>query len=152
MKRNLIFIGLLVFLMIFSACEKGKIDNLDQISYGSSFGMCVGYCKDELAINNSKMTYSKIQHTPKPDTKTCTQPVTTEEVAVIKNLLDSEKIAALPEVIGCPDCADGGAEWVAINADGKPYKVTFEYGKPPKELAAAVAKLKMLKELFKDCR
>lgn len=152
MKRNLIFVGLLVFSLVFSACEKGKIDNLDQVSYGSSFGMCVGYCKNELTITRTKMTYSKIQHSPKPDTKTCTLPITPEEVEAIKRLLNSEKIAALPEVIGCPDCADGGAEWVAINADGKKYKITFDYGKPPKELAAAVAKLKILKESFKDCK
>ena len=151
MKRNLILGVLLMALFTFSACEKSKFSDLTVISYGSSFGMCVGYCTNEITISDLKITYSKIQRTPKPDTKNCTKPITAEEVEVIKNLLNSEKIAALPEVIGCPDCADGGAEWVAINADGKNYKVTFEYGKPPKELEAAVAKLKVLKESFKDC-
>ena len=61
------------------------------------------------------------------------------------------KITSLPEVIGCPDCADGGAEWVAVNADGKQYKVTYDYGKTPKELEAVVAKLKVLKDSFNGC-
>lgn len=152
MKRNLIFAVLFIMSITFSACEKGKIDDLGVISYGSSFGMCVGYCTNELTINNLKITYSKIQHTPKSDTKNCTKPISAEEVEAIKSLLDSEKIVALPEVIGCPDCADGGAEWLAINTGGKKYKITFEYGKPPKELEAVVAKLKLLKESFKDCK
>lgn len=151
MKRNLILVALLTVLFTFSACEKTKFDDLTVISYGSSFGMCVGFCTNEVTITDLKMTYSKTQRSPKPDEKKCTKSITAEEVGTIKNLLNSEKIAALPKVIGCPDCADGGAEWVAINADGKNYKITFEYGKPPKELEAAVAKLKILKELFKDC-
>jgi hypothetical protein len=152
MKKNIIFAALFMLLFTFSACKKSKFDDLTIISYGSSFGMCVGYCTNELTISDLKITYSKIQRSPKPDTKECTKPITVDEVEAIKNLLNSEKIAALPEVIGCPDCADGGAEWVAINADGKNYKITFEYGKPPKELEAAVAKLKLLKESFNDCK
>ena len=34
----------------------------------------------------------------------------------------------LEERIGCPDCADGGSEWIEILANNKTYKVTFENG------------------------
>lgn len=98
-----------------------------------------------------KVVFSKSKNGQAPDTKTCSKSISEDEVNAIKVLLNSDKISALPEVIGCPDCADGGAEYVAINADGKQYKITFEYGKAPKELEAAVAKLKSLKESFKDC-
>ena len=151
MKGNLTLGALLIVLLTFSACEKSKFDDLTVISYGSSFGMCVGFCVSELAIGKDKMTYVQKQHSPKPDAKSCTKPTDTDELEAIKKLLDIEKIAALPEVIGCPDCADGGAEWVTVNADGKKYKIAFEYGKAPKELAAVVARLKVLKETFKDC-
>jgi hypothetical protein len=33
----------------------------------------------------------------------------------------------LPDRIGCPDCTDGGAEWIKIEKDGKTKKVVFEY-------------------------
>src|SRR6185295_14271553 len=36
---------------------------------------------------------------------------------------------SLDSVIGCPDCADGGAEWVTVETEGKDRKVLFEYGK-----------------------
>jgi hypothetical protein len=152
MKRNLILGTVLMLLFTFSACEKSKLNDLSVIKYGSSFGMCVGFCVNELAVGKDEMTYSGKQRSPKPDTRSCTKPINADEVEAIKELIDIEKIAALPEVIGCPDCADGGAEWVAINAGGKNYKITFEYGKAPKELAAAVARLKILTAEFKDCK
>ncbi|QIL38838.1 hypothetical protein G7074_05790 [Pedobacter sp. HDW13] len=150
MKRTLLFITFSAILS-FSGCKKDRINNLNSISYGSSFGMCVGYCSNNLLISDLKLTFSKSKNGQTSDTKTCSKTISEADVNAIKNDLNMEKIAALPETIGCPDCADGGAEWIAINADGKQYKITYEYGKAPKELEAAVARLKVLKDGFKDC-
>ncbi|WP_316827401.1 hypothetical protein [Pedobacter miscanthi] len=133
------------------SCKKGNIKNLNSITYGSSFGMCVGYCSNSLMISDLKLTFSKSNNGQPAVTKTCSKTISEADVAALKNELNINKISSLPEVIGCPDCADGGAEWIAINADGKQYKITYEYGKAPKELEAAVAKLKVLKDSFKDC-
>lgn len=151
MKKALPIICLIYLITTFSACKKGQIKNLNSIGYGTSFGMCIGYCSNNLTISDLKVVFSKSKNGQAADTKTCTKSISEDDVNAIKDLLNSDKISALPEVIGCPDCADGGAEYVAINADGKQYKITFEYGKAPKELEAAVAKLKALKESFKDC-
>jgi len=151
MKRILLIICVFCLILSFSACKKGRIKNLNSIGYGSSFGMCVGYCSNNLMISDLKLTFSKSKNGQPADTKTCYKSISETEVNAIQDLLNPDKISALPEVIGCPDCADGGAEWVAINADGKQYKITFEYGKAPKELEAAVAKLKVLLASFKDC-
>lgn len=150
MKRTLLFITFSAILS-FSGCKKDRINNLNSISYGTSFGMCVGYCSNNLLISDLKLTFSKSKNGQASDTKTCSKTISEADVNAIKNDLNIEKIAALPETIGCPDCADGGAEWIAINADGKQYKITYEYGKAPKELEAAVARLKLLKDGFKDC-
>jgi len=150
MKRTLLFVTLSAILS-FAGCKKDRINNLNSISYGSSFGMCVGYCSNNLLISDLKLTFSKSKNGQTSDTKTCSKTISEADVNAIKNDLNIEKIAALPETIGCPDCADGGAEWIAINADGKQYKITYEYGKAPKELEAAVARLNVLKDGFKDC-
>jgi len=150
MKRTLLFITFSTILS-FAGCKKDRINNLNSISYGSSFGMCVGYCSNNLLISDLKLTFSKSKNGQTTDTKTCSKTISEADVNAIKNDLNMEKIAALPETIGCPDCADGGAEWIAINADGKQYKITYEYGKAPKELEAAVARLRLLKDGFKDC-
>jgi len=133
------------------SCKKGNIKNLNSIAYGSSFGMCAGYCSNNLLISDLKLTFSKSKNGQSADTKTCSKTISEADVIAIKNELNISKISNLPEVIGCPDCADGGAEWISINADGKQYKVTYEYGKAPKELEAAVERLKVLKDSFKDC-
>lgn len=151
MKRTLLFITFSAILS-FSGCKKDRINNLNSISYGTSFGMCVGYCSNNLLISDLKLTFSKSKNGQASDTKTCSKTISEADVNAIKNDLNIEKIAALPETIGCPDCADGGAEWIAINADGKQYKITYEYGKAPKELEAAAARLKLLKDGFKDCK
>ncbi|KIA94296.1 hypothetical protein OC25_10255 [Pedobacter kyungheensis] len=150
MKRTLLLITFSTILS-FSGCKKDRINNLNSISYGTSFGMCVGYCSNNLLISDLKLTFSKSKNGQASDTKTCSKTISEADVNAIKNELNMEKIAALPETIGCPDCADGGAEWIAINADGKQYKITYEYGKAPKELEAAVARLRVLKDGFKDC-
>lgn len=40
--------------------------------------------------------------------------------------LDPAAFDAAPDVIGCPDCADGGRCWVEVVRDGKPRTVTFD--------------------------
>jgi len=146
-----IFALVLMVSVSFSACQKSNFKNVDSIGYGTSFGMCLGYCTQNLLVSDLKLTFSKTKNGQTPDTKTCTKNISKEEVDAIKALLDAGKLSSLPEVIGCPDCADGGAEWVSVKADGKQYKIVFEYGKAPKELDAAVTKLRLLKESFKDC-
>ncbi|PWS27034.1 hypothetical protein DHW03_13530 [Pedobacter yonginense] len=151
MKKALIITCLIYLTLPFSSCKKGQIKNLNSIGYGTSFGMCIGYCSNNLTISDLKVVFSKSKNGQTPDTKTCSKSISQDDVNAIKNLLNDARISALPEVIGCPDCADGGAEYVAVNADGKQYKITFEYGKAPKELEAVVSKLKALKDSFKDC-
>ncbi|RZL50197.1 MAG: hypothetical protein EOO93_23745 [Pedobacter sp.] len=151
MKTNLIFMVSVLSVLLFSTCKKCKIKNLNSISYGTSFGMCGGYCVQSISISDAKLTFTKSKHGQTPDTKTCSKNISDEEVNSIKDLLNASQIANLPELIGCPDCADGGAEWISVTADGKTHKITYDYGKPPKELEAAAAKLKVLKDGFKDC-
>ncbi|WP_025145242.1 hypothetical protein [Pedobacter jeongneungensis] len=151
MKKILQVILTLALITPIFSCKKGNIKNLNSIAYGSSFGMRAGYCSNSLLISDLKLTFSKSKNGQSADTKTCSKTISEADVSAIKNELNISKISNLPEVIGCPDCADGGAEWIAINADGKQYKITYEYGKAPKELEAAVAKLKVLRDGFKDC-
>ena len=41
----------------------------------------------------------------------------------------------LERVYGCPDCADGGAEWIAVEAEERSHRVTFERSDPPEGIA-----------------
>ncbi|MES2650363.1 MAG: hypothetical protein V4663_01420 [Bacteroidota bacterium] len=142
---------LLAISLIFSSCEKISVNDVDVIGYGTSFGMCAGYCVNNLTINDENVVFSKIKRGTAPDTKTCTAKLSASEANEIKKLISQAKIDKLPKTIGCPDCADGGAEWVSVTSNSKEYKVVFEYGKAPSELAEVVVKLRALKETFINC-
>jgi hypothetical protein len=133
------------------SCEKGSVKYVDTMSYGSSFGMCVGHCNDMLVISKEKVSYIQKMNGSDPATRTCTSTISTAEVNAMKALIKDSEFSTLPTTIGCPDCADGGAEWVAVTDGSNEYKVVFEYGKAPKELAAVVSKFRKLKETFKNC-
>ena len=88
------------------------------INYGTSFGMCVGPCRKEINVVNNAVFFTVyysegrggIGGTPK---------VFKENLDItLKNVLsktiDYESFRKLNEIIGCPDCADGGAEWLEV--------------------------------------
>lgn len=55
---------------------------------------------------------------------------------LVKNI-DYNTFRKLPAVVGCPDCADGGAEWLEVRlTDGTLHKVTYEYGIEPVDIPA----------------
>lgn len=152
MKYIRLIAGLFVFSLYFNACKKDGISSVEEIGYGTSFGMCAGYCLNNVVIiTDGKVAFSKSNNGINPTTKTCTKDIAETDINVLKTLVDIDKFSKLPEVIGCPDCADGGAEWVSLRLNGEIKKVTFEYGREPEELKDMVAKLREIKESFNDC-
>lgn len=138
---------------MFSSCKKDNVNAIEEIGYGTSFGMCVGYCLNNVAvISSGEITFTKSSNGINPEVKTCTKAIDVSEISALKALVDLEKFSELPEVIGCPDCADGGAEWISLKLEGKVKKVTYEYGKAPEALKALALKLKEIKEGFADCK
>lgn len=99
-----------------------------EIKTGTSFGECVGYCKAELAINSKRIVFTKNSWDPSyPEIKK-ERPILSDKWSSLIDILDLEKFLLLPETIGCPDCADGGAEWIEIFDGSTTKRVTFEYG------------------------
>jgi hypothetical protein len=150
-KYTSVLFCMLLFVFGFSACEKNKTAKLTEIGYGTSFGMCAGYCVNTILIHYSEVVFTKSKNGNSPDTKTCEHEFSAAELDTLKALVKISDFEKLPEVIGCPDCADGGAEWVSLKVEGKVKKVTFEYNNAPEELKDLVTKLRTIKESFKDC-
>ncbi len=135
MKR-LLFICLLVGIAISCDKKEDKAIEIKQISYGTSFGECVGYCNSELLLKLGNVTYTRSGWNDAVETITCTDTLTIESWNSFKNGLNVNDFFELSETIGCPDCADGGAEWIEIELiPGEKHKVTFEYMNEPDELA-----------------
>lgn len=67
----------------------------------------------------------------------------------VADSLDRDRLLALPKVIGCPDCADGGAESLTvIFDDARAASVTFEYGAQVPGIEAVVRSLREVRESF----
>jgi hypothetical protein len=63
--------------------------------------------------------------------------------------LDADALRALPDVVGCPDCADGGAESLQVTfGDGRSAAVTFEYGDDVQGIEEVVGVLRELRQSF----
>lgn len=153
MKTKYITFSIALVALIISAftgCDKNKMTNDMVVKYGSSFGMCVGYCQKELQVSSTCITFTKRKNGNKPDTKTSKKTISEADLNQIKSIIGNLSLTLLPEVIGCPDCADGGAEWIEVNAGGVKRKITFEYGKAPKELETLVSQLKTMQDGFAD--
>lgn len=98
------------------------------LNHGESFGMCSGYCYSEKRYSKSEIIeYRKSWNNIDPaifDTISYSK----KSWNMIIRLIDLEKFKKLPKRIGCPDCTDGGAEWIEIiMSDSSNYIVEFEY-------------------------
>lgn len=97
-----------------------------RIEYGSSSGMCLGYCYSQTTIQAgrlrlvSRTNYSMngnrdIEH---PDKKS-KHKITPEQWERAKAAVDSESLFALPDRVGCPGCVDQPVDWITVDySDG----------------------------------
>ena len=105
------------------------------VKYGTSFGMCVGYCNNNITLQPGVVTYTRQGNSGTPSPITCTGTLDENSWNSIKTGLNVTTFFNLPETIGCPDCADGGAEWIEITLiNGETHKVVFEYNNAPAPL------------------
>lgn len=148
---SVILIGLFSF--CFTACEEkpgNRInDEVNFISYGTSFGECLGYCIKRINVSDSQIDFSKRGWDldgELPEVKV-TEEISLEEWNELWNLIDYSKFIQLDSIIGCPDCADGGAEWIEISKDNVAQKVTFEYNNEPALLTGII---EMLRDYMAD--
>ena len=65
-----------------------------------------------------------------------------DEADAIARSAASTRFEGVGPVIGCPDCADGGAESLSVTADGQTDKVTFEYGAQVAELEPLLGQMR----------
>lgn len=149
--NNMLFVFMFLSTIFLGSCAKEDVSsNVTDglvITNGQSFGMCVGPCQQELIINGNKATF-RVLTRPNRGVNDNTKETIYEEIlsaseinSIIQNV-DFENFKNLKEVYGCPDCADGGAEYIEIQKGDTKHKVTFEYGKSVKEIEKLITLLR----------
>ncbi len=107
--------------------------SVSQIVSTTSFGMCVGYCTTRLEISEGRAVLIREARGGRgapgdlPDQR-YTAALTANEWSDLARLAATTNFNSLPSVIGCPDCADGGAESLTVNGSGASRSVSFEHG------------------------
>jgi hypothetical protein len=125
-----------------------QLKNIRKIKTGTFFGHCVGYCNQEFIITPKKIIYTKTANS----SDLSKNPDVVKEISISRaewqNLvqsIDADKFTALPDTIGCPDCADGGGEWIEISNRHASKKIVFEYNQSVPEIKSLVKKLRNLR-------
>jgi hypothetical protein len=100
-----------------------------QINSGTSYGNWWGYCVFELELDNSNALFTSSSCGNYYDEfldLLLEDNLSQEEWQQLVALIDFEYFQSLDDVYGCPDCNDGGAEFIEIIYDGVAKQVTFE--------------------------
>lgn len=146
MKRYISVSILFLVLMTLSGyygCTDKTNQSVMQINYGTSFGECVGYCKHDMSVKSDQITYTCSGWNNDVTTFSRYETINSELLDSLRTVFNLTKFFDLPTTIGCPDCADGGAEWVEIKlTNGQNHKVTFEFGSSPEDLNALIKALR----------
>ncbi|MET0554345.1 MAG: hypothetical protein ABW221_14980 [Vicinamibacteria bacterium] len=140
---------LIPFALVGCGSPTGSSTEAVAVTHGVSFGFCLptAYCSSRLEVSaqTAVLTYESRQRTPFVQRRALDPAQWTK----IATALDPAKLRALPEVVGCPDCADGGAESVAVTfGDGQVDSVTFEYRDDVAGIEALVDALREIRTSF----
>lgn len=143
----LLFTGLLTGCKT-SKTNSGQKEVITSITYGTHFGHCRGICRKEIHFSDGKTWILKAGNDLK------TNPEEKQELPFNKKhwdqlirSIDWNAFHELQEVIGCPDCADGGTEYITITTGTVNKTVKFEYGSQQKNMEPY---LSQLRELFNE--
>lgn len=149
----------LFFINLFGQCstvteQATPLADALTIRSGTSFGMCVGNtCQKDYVFNGTSVTLTqggnRIQS--QSPAKTCQRTISEAEWASLKAASNFDAFQKQPEIIGCPDCADGGAEYIELQQGDRRHRVTFPFGKTIPGFESLVNALRQQREQFAEC-
>jgi hypothetical protein len=93
--------------------------------------MCIGYCLFDYEFNGTLVTLTQTEasRNPRNPAKTCQFTISDDVWNALKTAAANvDAFTKQPDRIGCPDCADGGAEYIELQTGDQKHRVTFEYG------------------------
>lgn len=157
MKR---FGNLFALMLLFTQCTSSvspvNPENLSSeliIRSGSAFGFCMGYCEKAYVFNGTRVSLTEKaagqRATPAP--RSCESTISNAEWNNLVSKADLATFSKQPTSIGCPDCADGGAEYIELEVGDQKHRVTFPYGETIPGFETLVSDLRKHRETFKEC-
>ena len=129
MVRSGRFLMALAVALSSMACDDSTTGASDVsfVEWKSSFGFCApaSYCTTRLRVSGRQAVLT-LESRESPAIRRESQ-LSEAEADSIAEAAARAEFDALPDVIGCPDCADGGAESLTVMVEDEQDEVTFEY-------------------------
>jgi hypothetical protein len=124
-------------------------DGPSVVVHGTSFGMCGGYCKSTLEINGTTARLTQVGwDSIRYPRRTRSIELGEAEWRHLRALANVEDLSSVAGVHGCPDCADGGAEWITIETPEQTIRTTYEYGHDLERIAELQHQLRAIRQRF----
>lgn len=117
---------------------------------GTSFGECLGYCWEELHVDGGTIRLRNGGWDSATPERAADEAYDQSRWNILVSMADLDAFFALDEIIGCPDCADGGAEWIEIETTAGARRITYEYGNAPAPIVNLARALQDLRGLLRD--
>ena len=140
-----------ISLFLFSCQNDYEKVELNEIAIkgGVFFGFCVGYCKSEIEIVNKDVVFIATSwNDPDYPDNVLSGNISIQEWDSLIESVDMDILLSMEDIIGCPDCYDGGGEWIEIIKANTIKRVTFEYGSTVEPIQNLIEKVKVIRERF----
>lgn len=126
---RLMSLALVPLALAIVACDESTTGASDVsfVEWTSSFGFCPpeSYCTTRLRVTGRQAVVTR-ESRVSPTVRAETQ-LSVAEAEAIADAAARARFDGLPPVIGCPDCADGGAEMLTVMVEDQERTVTFEF-------------------------
>ncbi len=152
--RTLKLLSLSALTLALAACASAAAPqqaNVTRVVSTTSFGMCVGYCTTELEITEGQAVLTRLARGGRgaPDSlppQRYSMPLTASEWQEIQRLAALADFDALPDVVGCPDCADGGAEGLTVEGASGAESVSIEFRADVREVQPLLERVRAIRD------
>jgi hypothetical protein len=119
------------------------------VLYGTSFNMCVGYCTTILTVRGTTAQLTETSHgDSRFPRRVRALELTDTEAKRIRTLANADDVKRVEGVHGCPDCADGGAEWIAVRAGRTTIEARYDFRRTLDPIAELQTELRALRQRF----
>lgn len=140
--------------LVLASCASSAVPqqpDITRVVSTTSFGMCVGYCTTELEITEGQAVLTRLARGGRgaPDSlppQRFSMQLTAAEWQEIQQLAALADFDALPDVVGCPDCADGGAEGLMVEDAEGAESVSLEFRANVREVQPLLTRVRAIRD------
>jgi hypothetical protein len=146
-RRWSILAAIVPLSLAMGACDSATgATDVSSIEWSSSFGFCppTAYCTTRLHITGRQAVLTL--ESRESATVRIEEQLGAAEANSLAEAAARAQFDGLPPVMGCPDCADGGAETLTVVTEDGERSVTFEYNAPLDALEPLLGRMRSLTE------